>query len=322
MSDALTLVESPSPLAKLELLRDDAEAYAQESRSSATRRAYAADWAHFRSWCRDHGVAPMPADSAVAAMYLTACAKTYALATIARRISAITRFHRQSGHPSPFASAMVQDVWQGIRRALSVKQDAKTPALIDDLRRILRPLGDSTIDVRDRALLLLGFAGAFRRSELCSLDVDDVRFVDHGLEIELRKSKTDQLGVSRLLGIPFGAHLETCPVRSLARWIERAGISDGPLFRAVDKGGNVAPTRLVGESVAQIVKKHAARIGLDPASYAGHSLRSGFVTSCALNGVGLAEIARQTGHRSLAMVMRYCRPADIWTQNAAERVGL
>jgi len=322
MTTALALVETAQPLASLKALRDDAETYAAGSRSQATRRAYATDMLHFRSWCNVHAVVALPASGAVVALYLTDCAKTYALATINRRIAAINREHRKAGLPSPFLNPHVQDVWKGVRRALGAKQDAKAPVLIDDLRRIVASMSHSTIDIRDRAVLLLGFGGAFRRSEISGFDVIDIRFVAHGAEVTLKRSKTDQEGEGRLVGIPYGSRLSTCPVRALQEWIERAGLVDGPLFRAVDRGGKVARTRLADQSVATIVKRHVARAGLDPAEYAGHSLRSGFATTAALAGVGLAEIALQTGHKTLEMVRRYVRPATIWHGNPAERVGL
>jgi integrase len=203
-----------------------------------------------------------------------------------------------------------------------VAQDRKDALLTADLRRMLEPLTDTTIDVRDRALLLLGFAGAFRRSELVSFNVDDVRVVANGLEVTLRRSKTDQEGEGRLIGVPYGSNPATCPVRAMRAWLDRSEMLDGPLFRAVDRGGNVGPTRLTAAAVALIVKRHAQRIGLDPARFAGHSLRAGFATSAALAGVDALEISRQTGHKSLSMVQRYTRPATIWQMNAAQRVGL
>jgi integrase len=187
---------------------------------------------------------------------------------------------------------------------------------------MLETLTEATIDVRDRALLLVGFAGAFRRSELVSIDFGDVRIVANGLEVVLRRSKTDQEGEGRLIGIPNGSNPVTCPVRAIQAWLERAAIIDGPLFRPVGRGDNIAPTRLSSQAVALIVKRHARRAGLDPSRFAGHSLRAGFATSAALAGADALEISRQTGHKSLSMVQRYTRPATIWLMNPAHRVGL
>lgn len=325
MITALAPVEqatSNRSLAHLEDLRERAEGFAESSNSESTRRAYRADCRHFREWCFAHGVLALPALPATVALYLTELARTYKVATIARRIAAIGQEHRKAGLPNPFTHPRVVEVWGGVRRALGVAQDRKDAILTADLRQMLQPLTEATIDVRDRALMLLGFAGAFRRSELVALDAGDVRFVADGLEVTLRRSKTDQEGQGRLIGIPYGSNLITCPVRAVRAWLERSGIVDGPLFRSVDRSGNVAPTRLTAAAVALIVKRHAQRIGLDPARFAGHSLRAGFATSAALAGVDALEISRQTGHKSLSMVQRYTRPATIWQMNAAHRVGL
>lgn len=325
MTTALVPVEqtaSNRSLAHLQDLRDQAEGFAELSTAESTRRAYDADLRHFREWCRAHGVVALPALPATVALYLTELAGRYKVATIARRIAAIGQGHRKAGLLSPFTHPRVVEVWEGIRRTLGVAQGRKDALLTADLRRMLEPLTDTTIDVRDRALLLLGFAGAFRRSELVSFDVDDVRLVDNGLEVTLRRSKTDQEGEGRLIGVPYGSNPVTCPVRAMRAWLDRSGILDGPLFRAVDRGGNLGLTRLTAAAVALIVKRHARRIGLDPARFAGHSLRAGFATSAALAGVDALEISRQTGHKSLSMVQRYTRPATIWQMNAAQRVGL
>lgn len=313
---------SNASLAHLENLRDQAEHFADSSCAESTRRAYDADLRHFRKWCGVHGVSALPALPPTVALYLSELAGTYKVATIGRRIAAISQEHRKAALPSPFAHPRVVEVWQGIRRALGVAQDRKDAILTADLRRMLEPLTGATIDVRDRALLLLGFAGAFRRSELVALDVRDVRFVANGLEIALRRSKTDQEGEGRLIGVPYGSNLVTCPVRAMQEWLERLSIVDGPLFRSVDRGEHVGATRLAPQVVALIVKRRAQSVGFDPARFAGHSLRAGFATSAALAGVDALEISRQTGHRSLSMVQRYTRPATIWQMNAAQRVGL
>jgi site-specific recombinase XerD len=325
VTSALVPVEqtaSNGSLAHLEDLREQAEGFAESSTADSTRRAYDADCRHFREWCCAHGVVALPALPATVALYLTELALSYKVATIARRIAAIGQGHRKAGLSSPFTHPRVVEVWEGIRRRLGVAQGRKDALLTADLRRMLEPLTDTTIDARDRALLLLGFAGAFRRSELVSFNVDDVRFVENGLEVTLRRSKTDQEAEGRLIGIPYGSSPATCPFRAMRAWLDRSEMLDGPLFRAVDRGGNVGPTRLTAAAVALIVKRHAQRIGLDPARFAGHSLRAGFATSAALAGVDALEISRQTGHKSLSMVQRYTRPATIWQMNAAQRVGL
>ena len=263
-----------------------------------------------------------PLEPAVAAMYLTSLAETKALATIVRRRTAISLEHKRRGFEvRPFSHPQVDEVWKGIRRGLGAAlQNAKDALVIADLRRVLEPLQGTIMDVRDRALLLIGFAGAFRRSEIVGLDVADVRFVDAGLEITLRRSKTDQEAAGRLVGLPFGSRLETCPVRSLRAWLDASGVADGPLFRGVR--GGVSSARLTGAMVAVVAKRRAAVVGMDPARLAGHSLRAGFATSAALAGVTETFIAAQTGHRSMTVLRKYIRPATVWQNNAAAAVGL
>lgn len=174
------------------------------------------------------------------------------------------------------------------------------------------------IGTRDRALILLGFAGAFRRSELVGLDVDDCAFGKDGLTVTLRRSKTDQAGEGRRVGIPYGSNPDTCPVRNLQEWIARAGVSVGPLFRSITRHG----CRLTGNDVARVVKKLALRAGLDPSKYAGHSLRAGHATSAAIAGASERSIMRQMGHRSVQMVRRYIREGNLFRENSAGKLGL
>jgi site-specific recombinase XerD len=183
-------------------------------------------------------------------------------------------------------------------------------------------LGDDLAGHRDRALLLIGFAGAFRRSELVALDVADATEGHEGLTVHLRRSKTDQEGQGRTVGIPFGANLATCPVRAWRAWIEASAITEGPVFRSVDRHGHIGTTRLTGQSVAHIVKRHAAMAGLDPEQIAGHSLRAGLATSAAAAGVPERVIANTTGHKGSAMLRRYIREGTLFGQNAAAAVGL
>ncbi len=199
------------------------------------------------------------------------------------------------------------------------------PALADDVRAMVAALPETTAGARDRALLLLGFAGALRRSELVALDVADVdttRAAREGLVVTVRRSKTDQEGAGQVVGLPRGQHAETCPDRALAAWLELAGIAAGPIFRAVDKAGRVRRTRLSGYDVARIVKRAAERAGLDPARYAGHSLRAGLATSAAIAGAEERDIMRQTRHQSVTVARRYIRDGSLFRRNAAGTVGL
>jgi integrase len=191
-----------------------------------------------------------------------------------------------------------------------------------DLRRMIAQLPETLIGVRDRAILLVGFAGAFRRSELVALNHDDVEFTRDGLVISIRRSKTDQEGAGRKIGIPYGSNPATCPVRSLQDWIECGDIKEGPLFRPINRHGQIAGRRLSGEAVAEIVKRYATKAGMNANQFAGHSLRSGLATSSAAAGASERAIMNQTGHRSVMTVRRYIRDGNLFRENAAAVVGL
>jgi integrase len=198
----------------------------------------------------------------------------------------------------------------------------KSPTLTDDIRAMVDAADAEIIGTRDRALLLLGFAGAFRRSELVGLDVEDCTFGRDGLTIVLRRSKTDQTGVGRKIGIPYGSNPSTCPIRALQDWIEQAGITAGPLFRCVNRHGHVQTDRLSDYGVVRIVKKLSERAGLDSAKFAGHSLRAGHATAAAIAGASERSIMAQTGHRSVQMVRRYIRDGSLFRENSAAKLGL
>jgi integrase len=211
---------------------------------------------------------------------------------------------------------------KGIRRTLGTAPEEKAPALTENIRAMVDATDTGIIGARDRALVLLGFAGAFRRSELVGLDVEDCTFGKDGLTVTLRRSKTDQAGASRKIGIPYGSNPETCPVRTIQSWLELAGVTAGPLFRSINRHGHVQPDRLSGGDVARVVKKLALRAGLDAGTYAGHSLRAGHATSAAIAGASERSIMNQTGHRSVQMVRRYIRDGSLFRENSAGKLGL
>lgn len=301
-----------------------ADDYAGKSKSAATIRAYASGWRDFLQFCEQRDLSALPATDATVAAYLAGLADGGAkAATIARRLVVISQAHRAADLPSPTTSSLVRRTHAGIRRSIGTAQLGKAPAKIDDLKLMLGVLPETRVGLRDRALLLLGFAGAFRRSELVSLDVADLEFSQAGLIVTLRKSKTDQEGRSRRLGIPFGSSEKTCPVRAVKAWLEAARIGSGPVFRSLDRFQRVQPKRLSAERVALIVKRRAKQAGLDPDRYAGHSLRAGLATSAAAGGASERDIMAQTGHRSADMVRRYIREANLFAStNAASLAGL
>ena len=299
-------------------------AYVQAAKAVSTRRAYAADWRDFSSWCARRQLPALPATPETIALYLSESADTLKVATLGRRLAAIAKAHQAGGYESPCAMrhAIVSETWKGIRRAHGVAQNAKAPVLVRDLRAMLDELPGGLIGLRDRALLLVGFAGAFRRSELVCLDVEDLAFTSDGLVVTMRRSKTDQEGAGRKVGVPYGSRPDTCPVRALRAWLEASGIAAGPVFRSVNRHGRLQPGRLSSKAVALVVKRYAGAAEMDASQYAGHSLRAGLATSAAIAGASERAIMTQTGHRSAAMVRRYIRDGSLFRENAAAVVGL
>jgi integrase len=301
-----------------------AEDYARNSKAENTRRGYTSDWGHFTAWCASAGLDSLPATPETVALYISGLAETHKPTTIGRHLASIAGAHKARGYSSPASmqNGAVSAVWQGIKRTHGTAQTQKAALLTPDLRAMVRTLTDRLIGIRDRALLLVGFAGAFRRAELVGLNREDVEFSSDGLVVTLRRSKTDQDGQGRKVGLPYGSNPETCPVRSLRAWVEASGIEAGPLFPSINRHRQVQPGRLSGTAVALIIKRHASAAGLDPARFAGHSLRAGLATAAAIAGASERAIMNQTGHRSAAMVRRYVREASLFRDNAAARVGL
>ncbi len=313
----------PRAITRLEQVAEDARDYARHAKAPNTLKAYRIDWADFSEWCALHRLEFLPATPQTVALYLSDLARTHKVSTLYRRLSGISQAHQAAGFPTPTTEAQVRLVFQGIRRTLGSAPDQKNAAITAEVRAMVESLSPTTlIGARDRALLLVGFAGAFRRSELVSLDVADVTFNVDGLIVQLRRSKTDQEGEGRKVGLPFGSNPLTCPVRSLRAWLTAAAIIGGPIFRPVDRHANIAVTRLTDQSVALVVKRCARAAGLDWARYAGHSLRSGLATAAAMADVSERAIMAQTGHKSLPMVRRYIRDGSLFRRNAAAAVGL
>jgi integrase len=264
----------------------------------------------------------LPATPEAVASYIAECAEHLKVGSIQRRLNAIAEAHKATGVESPTHSPIVVNTMKGIRRTKGTAPVQKAPTLTDDIRAMVDATDVGVMGARDQAIVLLGFAGAFRRSELVGFDIEDCAFGRDGLTVTLRKSKTDQTGEGRKIGIPYGSNPETCPVRVLQTWIEQAAIATGPLFRSINRHGRVQSSRLSGIDVARIVKKLALRAGLDGAKYAGHSLRSGHATSAAIAGASERSIMKQTGHRSVQMVRRYIRDGNLFRENSGGKLGL
>lgn len=297
-------------------------AYIQQASADNTRRAYRSDWSDFELWCRAEQLAALPATPETVALYLTALAEGCRPSTLHRRLVAISRVHRAAAHEPPTRAIVVQETMKGIRRALGTWQQRKKPIVTDILRQLIAVQPPTIFGTRDRAMLLIGFAAALRRSELVALEVADLQIGRDGLVLRLRRSKTDQEGAGQTIGIPYGRRAETCPVRAVERWLRESGIEGGPVFRRISKSGRVLPYRLNDKAVATIVKRSAAAAGYDPAQFGGHSLRAGLATQAAISGASERVIMRQTGHRSLEMVRRYIRDGDLFRENAVDFTDL
>jgi len=304
----------------LEQLGERARTYAEAARAPATLRAYAADWRAFTAWCVELGVDALPATPHTVALFLAASEGRPS--TLRRKLAAVAVMHCAAGHNSPTEHGMVRATFAGIRRERGVAPRAKTALLVDELRAAIATCGERRIDVRDRALLLVGFAGALRRSELVGLDVSDVAFEGEGLVLRLRRSKTNQEGELEEVAVLYGSDPRTCPVRALQTWLATSAIVDGALFRAVDRAGRVGRGQLTARIVGERVKKIGARSGLDPQSYAAHSLRSGFATSAARANKSETAIMRQGRWKSIPVARRYIRAGSRWHDHAGAGIGL
>lgn len=321
MSTDLTIPGVTALTPGLDTLAARAAGLAENARAPNTRRAYRSDWDHFGRWCAAQGLVALPAEPAVVGYYLAAHETRLSVATLTRRLSAIAVAHRMAGFALDTRHPAIGDVMRGLRNRHGSAQRHAEALTIPRLRQVLAPLGDSLGDRRDRALLLMGTAAALRRSELVALDLTDITVQPEGLRIVIRRSKTDQGGEGAVLPVNRTGRA-TCPAAAYAAWLAASGITEGAVFRGVDRHGRLGG-RLSGNAVALIVQRRAAAAGLEtPTRYAGHSLRAGFATSAAQAGLGEIRIARQTRHASLSSLRRYIRDGVLFNENLAAEIGL
>ena len=315
--------DAPTPRAAMALAKS--KAYQDAADAPATLKAYATDWANFNAWCTKHGFTPMPATPEVVGAFLAAAGEGYALPTLRRRVAAIARACRIAGHPLDTKAPAIRETLRGIGRKHGTPPRRSAALTIADMRKLVRACGTTLAGARDRALFLVGFAGALRRSELVGMNVADITWTEDGLVLLITRSKTDAEGAGARIGINCGKAIETCPVSALLDWLTMAGIDDGPVFRKVNRGGAVEHGRLTAGAVRQVLVKRAGQAGIantwgEPVS--PHGLRAGFVTAAYRNGVPDEEIMGHSRHRSLTSMRTYVRRAKLGGVSPSGKVGL
>lgn len=289
--------------------------------SGGSLRVYASGWSEFALWCVTNRRSDLPASPADVADHLAELSRTRKFATVAARLVAIAHKHQVAGEPFDSRAEIIRTTMRGIARTVGTKSKGKDATTIDEIRSMVALIPETLRGKRDRALILIGFAGAFRRSELVALDVSALDFARDGVIVTLERSKTDQTGEGRLVAIAWGKKPATCPVRALKAWLTAAEIVTGPIFRPVE-AGIVLPTRYYDRGVANAVKRAAKRAGLDPAKFAGHSLRAGHITQATENGAQPLDVMQQSGHKRIETMAGYIRRGNLFKNNSSAALGL
>ena len=297
----------------------------KNSKANNTIRAYKSDFKDFGLFCAQNGFKSLPSEPKVVSLYVTYLStKDIKMSTLKRRLVSIGVIHKLKGHYLDTKHPIIIENIMGIKRRKGSIQKGKKPLLINYLKKIINVIDEFNNEdlkkYRDRSIIIIGFSGGFRRNEIVSLDYDDLDFVSEGLKINLKRSKTDQFGEGSVKGLPYFDNTQYCPVLSLKKWIEIASISSGPLFRRFSKGSKLSEKRLTDQTVALLIKKYLKIAGIDSKNYSGHSLRSGFATSAAEAGVEERNIMSMTGHKSPEMVRRYIKEANIFKNNALNKI--
>lgn len=305
----------------IEEMAAELKEFIKKSKSENTRRAYRTDWKFFALWCDERGLSSLPATPSTISCYLIFLSKTHKSSSIERKLLSIKQAHNYAGHPLDKNDNVIKDTLKAIKNTIGTSQVRKSPIVIDDLRKMVQSCDDSLIGKRNRALLLIGFGGAFRRSELASLKMEDIHLSKHGLEITLRKSKTDQEGKGEIIPIAYGSTLETCPVRSFKDWIDSSGISSGYVFPSISKGGKVNQKPLSGTFIALIIKNND-HIKNSDGDFSGHSLRAGFCTQAAMNNLPMQSCMKHARQKKIETHLKYVRIANLWTDCPSAKLGL
>ena len=311
----------------LKALQEETLLNLQSSKAINTVRAYKSDFKDFGLFCAQNGFKSLPSEPKIVSLYLTHLStKEVKMSTLKRRLVSIGVIHKLKGHYLDTKHPIIIENIMGIKRRKGSIQKGKKPLLINNLKIIINVIDEYNKEdikkFRDRSIILMGFSGGFRRNEIVSLDYDDLDFVSEGLKINLKRSKTDQFGEGSVKGLPYFDNAKYCPVLSLKNWIEVSNISSGPLFRRFSKGSKLSENRLTDQTVALLIKKYLNLAGIDNKNYSAHSLRSGFATSAAESGAEERSIMAMTGHKSTEMVRRYIKDANLFKNNALNKIKL
>ena len=298
----------------------------KNSKANNTLRAYKSDFKDFGAFCYKHGLSSLPTDPKIVSLYLTHLSKSSKISTLRRRLVSISMMHKLKGHYLDTKHPIIVENLIGIRRVKGSIQKGKKPILINHLKLIINSINQQNSNeikkLRDKSIILIGFSGGFRRTELISINYEDLEFVPEGLKIAITKSKTDQLGEGMIKGLPYFSDENYCPVINLRKWLQISNITSGPIFRRFSKGSIITNNRLTDQSVVLLIKEHLRLAGIENKNFSGHSLRSGFATVAADSGADERSIMAMTGHKTTQMVRRYIREANLFKNNALNKIKL
>ena len=298
----------------------------KSSKANNTLRAYKSDFRDFGAFCAKHGLDSLPTEPKIVSLYLTNLSNNSKMSTLKRRLVSISMVHRLKGHYLDTKHPIIIENLMGIKRVKGSIQKGKKPILINHLKSIINVIDQQEINEikksRDKTIVLVGFGGGFRRTELISINHEDLEFVPEGVKITLKRSKTDQFGEGMVKGLPYFSNELYCPVVNLKKWLELSNIKSGPIFRRFTKGLSITSNRLTDQSVVLLIKKYLNLAGIENSNYSGHSLRSGFATVAAESGADERSIMAMTGHKTTQMVRRYIREANIFKNNALNKIKL
>ncbi len=310
----------------LKLLHEATLNNLKSSKASNTLKAYKSDFRDFAAFCAKHGLNSLPSDPKVVSLYLTYLSKHSKFSTLRRRLVSISMVHKLKGHYLDTKHPIIIENLMGIKRLKGSLQIGKKPLLINHLKQIINVIDKENIDdikkLRDKSIVLIGFGGGFRRSEIVAINFEDLEFVEEGLKITIKKSKTDQFGEGMIKGLPYFGNEKYCPVANLKKWLEISEIRSGPIFKRFAKGLKLKDKRLSDQSIVILLKYYLNLAGIDNSKFAGHSLRSGFATAAAESGADERSIMAMTGHKTTQMVRRYIKEANIFKNNALNNIKL